>query len=337
MVTAPEDRSGSRDCDRDRIGMGNLATLLQHRFREACPPGWICTPEHRVLSPACERELGFAPRADLLLARKDGSRRLWIEFEVSRADPVANHAKFAAAHLFEPQPKTDAFISMMSAHVARGRANLAATAVHLMRAVGMSAFQTVLLPSLEGSSIRAFNGQPFKALLAGRVIDAAPEIERAIAVSTPIARAHDGHSIHFAANVFEVMLNVRAWNAEIRRFDARQLWGRRTVTFFTYDPLSQAFAPSKFCAFVPIHLRETVVPSALTMNLATYATLGESETRFDGHIAQHHLTRSLGMRAVMITQAGSEMAKRFRAWHQGVASAVALHKRGPVLMLSAAA
>jgi hypothetical protein len=28
---------------------------------------------------------------------------LWIEFEVSRADPVANHAKFATAHLFQPQ------------------------------------------------------------------------------------------------------------------------------------------------------------------------------------------------------------------------------------------
>jgi len=239
--------------------------------------------------------LGFAPRADVLLARKDGSRRLWIEFEVSRADPVANHAKFAAAHLFEPQPDTDAFISMMSAHVARGRANLAATAVHLMRAVGMSAFQTVLLPSLEGSNIHALNAQPLEVFLAGRVIDAASEIERAIEVSAPIARAHDGHNIHFAANVFEVMLNVRASNAGIRRKDACQFWGCRTVTFFAHDPLSQAFAPSKFCAFVPIHLRATVVPSALTMNLSTYATLGESETRFDGHIAQQHLTKSLSV------------------------------------------
>ena len=33
--------------------------------------------------------------ADVLLERVDGSRRLWVEFEVSRADPVANHAKFA--------------------------------------------------------------------------------------------------------------------------------------------------------------------------------------------------------------------------------------------------
>jgi hypothetical protein len=35
-----------------------------------------------------------------------GSRRLWIEFEISRADPVANHAKFATAQLFQPLPVT---------------------------------------------------------------------------------------------------------------------------------------------------------------------------------------------------------------------------------------
>lgn len=84
--------------------MGNLARLLQHRFIEACPRGWRCMPEKRILDARLEKALGFAPRADVLLERQDGSRRLWIEFEISRADPVANHAKFATAHLFEPRP-----------------------------------------------------------------------------------------------------------------------------------------------------------------------------------------------------------------------------------------
>ena len=49
------------------------------------------------------------------------TRRLWIEFEISRADPAANHAKFATAHLFRPWGPSDAFVSMISAHVARAR------------------------------------------------------------------------------------------------------------------------------------------------------------------------------------------------------------------------
>lgn len=317
--------------------MGNLARLLQHRFREACPPGWVCTVEHRIMSTQLERELGFAPRADVLLARKDGSRRLWIEFEVSRADPVANHAKFAAAHLFEPQLATDAFVSMTTTHVTRGRGNLAATSVYLMRAVGMSAFQTVLLPSFDGSSIHALNARPLEALLGGEEIKVMPEIDRVINVSEPVARTRDGHSIHLAANLLEVMLNVRAWNTEIRMSDASKLWERRTVTFFVYDPQSQAFAPSKFCAFVPIHLRATVAPNALSMTLATYSTLSESEPRFDGNVAQRHLTRHLGMRAMPIEQANSTTADLFRSWHRRVASAIALHPRGPVLLLPVAA
>jgi hypothetical protein len=76
--------------------MGNLARLLQQRFREAAPAGWSSTAEQRIMSADLERQLGFAPRADVLLAHTDGSQRIWIEFEISRADPVANHAVRAA-------------------------------------------------------------------------------------------------------------------------------------------------------------------------------------------------------------------------------------------------
>jgi len=68
---------------------------------------------------------GYTSRADILLTKDDGSRRLWIEFEISRADPMANHAKFATAHLFSRQLQTDCFISMVISHVVRGRRNLA--------------------------------------------------------------------------------------------------------------------------------------------------------------------------------------------------------------------
>jgi hypothetical protein len=90
--------------------------------------------------------MGYSSRVDVLLQRDDGTRRLWIEFEVSRADPVANHAKFSVAHLFQKQLEHDAFVSMISPRVEYGRTNLAGNMVTLMRTIGMQAFQTLLIP-----------------------------------------------------------------------------------------------------------------------------------------------------------------------------------------------
>src|SRR5262245_39790495 len=106
--------------------MGSLTSYLQKTFIELCPPGWSCRHEVRLLPSELQHVLGYNPRADVLLERNDGARRLWIEFEVSRADPVANHAKFATAHLFKTQLQSDSFVAMVSPHVDRGRRNLAA-------------------------------------------------------------------------------------------------------------------------------------------------------------------------------------------------------------------
>src|SRR4051812_34853493 len=116
--------------------MGALTSYLQREFACRCPTGWTCRHETRLLSPDLEQVLGYSPRADILLEREDQSQRLWIEFEVSRADPVANHAKFATAHLFEPQSPANVFVAMVSSHVARGRRNLAANTIALMRRLG---------------------------------------------------------------------------------------------------------------------------------------------------------------------------------------------------------
>jgi hypothetical protein len=47
----------------------------------------------------------IAPQADAVLQEVATGRRVWVELEVSRADPVANHAKFATAHLVSPMPR----------------------------------------------------------------------------------------------------------------------------------------------------------------------------------------------------------------------------------------
>lgn len=129
---------------------------MQQEFTRRTSSGWVCYPESRILSLELENHLGYRPRADVLLEREDGSKRLWIEFEISRADPVANHAKFATAHLFQPQSANDIFISMVSSHVDLGRRNLAANTILLMRCVGMTAFQTVLLPQFSATLITQF-------------------------------------------------------------------------------------------------------------------------------------------------------------------------------------
>jgi hypothetical protein len=101
-----------------------------------------------LLEADATRILGYRPAVDLLLESRHTDERLWLELEISRADPVANHAKFASAHLMQPLSERDTFVSLVSNHVARGRANLAAHAIHLLRIAGLKAFQIPLLPEL---------------------------------------------------------------------------------------------------------------------------------------------------------------------------------------------
>lgn len=92
--------------------MAQLANFLQESFVAQSPSGWSCQRETRVLSSELEQLLGYSPRADVCLESIDASRRIWIEFEISRADPVTNHAKFATAHLFKPFEASDTFVSI---------------------------------------------------------------------------------------------------------------------------------------------------------------------------------------------------------------------------------
>ena len=185
-----------------------------------------------------------------MLERELPPERLWIEFEVSRADPVANHAKFATAHLFEPQSATDFFLAMVSPHVTRGRRNLACTTIALMRQIGMRAFQTVLLPGTDPAEVKRLNHLS-RADLDQSMLPVEIEIERAIAVTESLITMPNV-DVHFAGDLLIVFLNLRSWNAELATSDGKQTWGRRTVTFFVYEAESGLFAPSKFCAYSPI-------------------------------------------------------------------------------------
>lgn len=188
--------------------MGNLAKFLQSEFIRLCPDGWKCDTEQRLLPATFDAQMGYSSRVDVLLQRDDGTRRLWIEFEVSRADPVANHAKFSVAHLFQKQLEHDAFVSMISPRVEYGRTNLAGNMVTLMRTIGMQAFQTLLVPYVTVQQINTLNTLTVEALTTHPEVDTQRELDRVFAVIEP-AFTTEQQRIHFVSNLLEVALNVR--------------------------------------------------------------------------------------------------------------------------------
>jgi hypothetical protein len=315
--------------------MGALTSYLQREFGRLCPHEWTCRYESRLLPPELEELLGYAPRVDVLLERKDGEQQLWIEFEVSRADPVANHAKYATAHLFRPQPQGASFITMVSPHVARGRRNLAANMIVLMRQMEISAFQTPLFPQIAPAEIKRLNHLDLGSL-AGERLPVEPEIERALAISQPQFTV-SSHRIHYAGDLLEVMLNLYRWNEDIGTPEGAKLWGRRTITYFVFDARSGGFAPSKFCAYVPVaeHVVRRTEPAvaairpAMTMEL--YSTLDATERTFDGARAREHLTKRLAMTPKPLREL-PELLHRFSLWHGRHSEAIALHPAGPVIL-----
>jgi hypothetical protein len=313
--------------------MGALTEYLQDSFAEFCPPGWTCRREVPVLDGAMAELFGYMPKADVALERDDGQRKLWIEFEVSRADPVANHAKFATAHLFQPQRPTEAFISMVSGHVVRGRRNLAANTICLMRHIGMNAFHTTLLPNVEPDEIRRLNHLD-KHALAGLNLQPQREIARAIEISQPVVTTRE-HRIYFVGDLLDVFCNLRHWNQQIRTDLGRHLWGRRRVRYFVFDRKTRQFAPSKFCAYLPLLLDgpRALPISAPAMTIELYASLDETEARFDGNRAWRHLNEHLAMNLISVTE-DPELSAFFEEWSRGVAESIQVDGRGALILCS---
>lgn len=279
-----------------------------------------------------ERLLGYAPRADLLLANENGTRRLWVELEVSRADPVANHAKFATSHLFAPFPKSDTFVSMVSSHIARGRRNLAAHTILLLRHAGLDAYQMPLLPSLSPSRIKELNHNSLAAI-AEAGLDVGAEVHRAITLSQPILNM-TSHKILFASNVLEVLLNAERWNHELKTEEGRALWGKRRCQYFVFNKESQSFAPAKFCAFVGAELRGETSPELIGsfMPLSLYASLDESEPRFDGHIAWKHLVQNLNFSLCPLREF-PEFESLFAVWRSGHDESISVRSANAVILV----
>lgn len=309
--------------------MGKLAEYLQREFRRHPLDGWQCHAEVPLLSPDFDNFFGYEPRVGILMERLDGSRRLWIEFEISRADPVANHAKFATAHLFQPQSTRDTFVSMISSHVDRGRRNLAANTILLMRHVGMNAFQTVLLPQLMPDRIKRLNHLSI-ADLEKEDVDVHSEMQKVLDISETVAHTSD-KCIHFSSDLLEVIFNLRKWNEEIQIERNKKLWGKRTVTYFVFDPLSETFAPSKFCAYIAISASR-LLSSNTAMSIELYITLDGTDSRFDGRRARLHLTKGLGMISKKLPDSIS-LFIAFDNWLSQHTETITVHPNGAIILI----
>ncbi len=311
--------------------MGTLTSYLQQSFAAVCPPQWICQYEVALFGREIADVLGYAPRADVLLTRMEDNRRLWIEFEISRADPVANHAKFATGHLFHPVAPTDTFVAMVSPHVNRGRRNLAAATITLMRSIGMDAFQTTLLPHLTPQDIKRLNHLDH-GTLANEGLRVQLELDRVFAIAEPVTSTASGR-LHFVGDLFEVMMNIRQWNLELSYPDARAAWGKRTVTYFVADPRTKQFAPSKYCAYLTITAQNaSPVQMTTLMTVDRYAQLDSTKKLFDGHKARVHLTNHLAMRQQLPHDVPS-LLPAFRHWLSIHSQSVSVHPAGPILLV----
>jgi hypothetical protein len=284
-----------------------LANRVKQEFRRGCPAGWACHFEHGVLRPDFVDLLGYRPQADVMLENPVSADRIWIELEISRADPVANHAKFGSAHLLQPFPRKDRFVSLVSRHVAPGRSNLAAHTIYLLRSIGLRAFQIPLFPDLSGPEIKQLNHA------AEQVDIPVIDVPRVIRLTREVGVA-DGVEICYATNPFEVLLNAANWNRDVSLPDRRGLWGRRRVKYFVFDQKRTWFAPSKFCAYtimrVPSDSRRGL---GATMEVPLYVEIDYENKIFDGNLAWRNLL-SLGFRKIRVAEGPPEYQADFAAW-----------------------
>jgi hypothetical protein len=198
----------------------------------------------------------------------------------------------------------------------------------------MSAFQTTLFPLTAPAEIKRLNCIPKETLISSG-LNATTEIERALATITPVG--HWGRlDVHYVGDLLDLMMNLRGWNEDVATLEGQKAWGRRHCSYFVYDPISKMFAPSKFCAYIPVLSGTGNVegPSAnwSRMTTALYSELNDGTHMMDGQKAWHHLTAQLGMRATTIL-AASAIAAHFAHWQEMNRTIVAVRGGEPTVLI----
>jgi hypothetical protein len=136
----------------------------------------------------------------------------------------------------------------------------------------------------------------------------------------------------------EVVLNLRQFNLDVATDEGRELFGRRTVTYFVVDPKTEQFAPSKFCAYAAIPQITSAPIGDLSsrfhaeMTVALYANLDETDHNFDGRIARLHLEKRLGMNLQQLDDVPG-LKSAFAAWLAKHQENITVHRGGAQFLL----
>ena len=146
--------------------MGQLARwsaeIIGDAFVQELAPRGV-TPKLRyeasVFPESLCQEIGYSPAADLLVEYpwETIDVRIWIELEVSRADPVANPAKFLVAFSERSPRSGEVFVFAISQAIQKGRAALCRRFVEMMRTRGFPVFTEEYLPSATEHLISRLN------------------------------------------------------------------------------------------------------------------------------------------------------------------------------------
>lgn len=141
-------------------------------------------------------------------------------------------------------------------------------------------------------------------------------------------------NVQFAANLMEVMLNLAQWNQDLATESGQALWGKRTVTYFAYNPWSGQFAPTKSCAYVPVPRPAAAGNTAAAgiMTLPAYVQIDHDEPIFDGSRAVDHLTRNLAMVRVRAEER-PDLQRLFQKWLSRHRDSINVHPNGPVFLI----
>jgi hypothetical protein len=138
--------------------LGSLARHLASLIAAKQWDGWAAEPEGQLFSKRLATRYGFDPKVDLLLHK--AGRRIAVELEIRRADPVANQVKFLLARRAGELRQDDVEVSMFSSAIERGRRCIASVFAGELRRTEIAAFQVSLLPEIGREEILRLNGAP---------------------------------------------------------------------------------------------------------------------------------------------------------------------------------
>jgi hypothetical protein len=120
----------------------------------------------------------------------------------------------------------------------------------------------------------------------------------------------------FLSNLKEVMKNVIQWNREMLNSEIQTIWGKRRITYFVFNPFTNEFAPSKFCAYSSIEKFSPIeIINGATMTISFYDQVKNESKTFNGNVARKYLENRLGMHLVILANIPS-LSPIFYTWYQ---------------------